>query len=92
MIKDTFPILGEAYELKEYYRRLNKTATYEEAVEKYDDVVRLFNNSGIPQYDEFASILVKWKTEILNSFRRPYETENFPMLILRISTENSEHT
>ena len=73
MIKDTFPILGEAYELKEYYRRLNKTATYEEAVEKYDDVVRLFNNSGIPQYDEFASILVKWKTEILNSFRRPYE-------------------
>ena len=25
------------------------------------------------KYDEFASILVKWKTEILNSFRRPYE-------------------
>ena len=73
MIKDTFPILGEAYELKEYYRNFNKTATYEEAVEKYDDIVRQFKNSGIPQYNEFTSILVTWKTEILNSFRRPYE-------------------
>lgn len=42
MIKDTFPILGEAYELKEYYRAFNKTATYEEAVVKYDDIVRYF--------------------------------------------------
>ena len=25
------------------------------------------------KYDEFASILVRWKTEILNSFSRPYE-------------------
>ena len=25
------------------------------------------------KYDEFASILVKWKTEILNSFSRLYE-------------------
>lgn len=73
MIKNTFPILSEAYELKEYYRNFNKTATYEEAVEKYDDIVRQFKNSGIPQYNEFTSILVTWKTEILNSFRRPYE-------------------
>ena len=73
MIRDTFPILGEAYELKEYYRNFNKTATYEEAVEKYDDIVRHFKDSGIPQYNEFTSILATWKTEILNSFRRPYE-------------------
>lgn len=73
MIKNTFPILAQAYELKEYYRKFNKEATYEEAVEKYDDIVKLFKNSGIPQYSEFTSILVTWKTEILNSFRRPYE-------------------
>jgi len=73
MIKDSFPILGEAYELKEYYRRFNKTATYDDAVKKYDDIVKLFKNAGIPQYYEFISILTTWKTEILNSFRRPYE-------------------
>lgn len=73
LIKETFPILAEAYELKEYYRRFNKTATYDEAVEKYDDIVRLFKNSGIPQYLEFTSLLVTWKTEILNSFIRPYD-------------------
>lgn len=73
MIKDAFPILDKAYELKEYYRMFNKTATYEEAVEKYDDIVELFKNSGIPQYKEFISILITWKTEILNSFKRPYD-------------------
>jgi len=73
MIKDNFPLLDKAYELKEYYRRFNKTATYEEALEKYDDIVKLFKNSGIPQYIEFTSILETWKTEIINSFRRPYE-------------------
>lgn len=74
MIKDAFPILGKAYELKEYYRRFNKTATYEEAVGKYDGIVKLFKNAEIPQYYEFISILTTWKTEILNSFRRPYES------------------
>jgi len=73
MIKDTFPILGEAYELKEYYRRFNKTATYEQAVENFDKIIQLFKDSKIPQYTEFTLILVNWKTEILNSFRRPYE-------------------
>lgn len=73
LIKEAFPILAEAYELKEYYRRFNKTATYDEAKERYDDIVKLFRNSGIPQYVEFTSLLVTWKTEILNSFIRPYD-------------------
>lgn len=72
LIKNSFPLLAKAYELKEYYRRFNKTATYDEAVEKYDYIIKLFKNSGIPQYVEFTNLLITWKKEILNSFLRPY--------------------
>ena len=70
IIFDTFPILRSAYELKEYYRRFNKTATYEEACERMDSIIKLFADSNIPEYDEFVRILANWKSEILNSFKR----------------------
>jgi len=73
LIIDTFPILGEAYELKEYYRAFNRDSTYEEALAKYDNIIRMFKDSRIPQYNEFISILETWRNEILNSFIRPYQ-------------------
>ena len=72
MIFETFPMLKSAYLLKEYYRDFNKDATYEEANEQFDVILDLFKNSGIPQYDEFIGVLTNWRTEIINSFKRPY--------------------
>ena len=73
MIVGTFPILAEAYDLKEEYRLLNKTATYAEACEKLPIIRKKFKNSGIGEYEEFTKILFKWETEILNSFLKPYD-------------------
>lgn len=75
LILDSFPILAEAYELKEMYRTFNRNATYEDAVERYDDIVNHFKNSNVPQYTEFTNLLVTWRTEILNSFKRPYNEQ-----------------
>ena len=73
MIMDTFPILHHAYWLKEQFRKFNQTASFEDACEIYDQYVDAFKDSGIAQFDEFTKILVTWKTEILNSFKRPAE-------------------
>lgn len=73
MIFSTFPKLSEAYELKEFYRRINRTCSYEEACAIYDDILKAFKESGIRQFNEFNEILFKWKNEILNSFQRPYD-------------------
>lgn len=73
MLLSTFPILNQAYELKELYRRFNRDFSYEEACERYDSILNRFKNSGIKEYNEFIGILENWKEEILNSFRRPYE-------------------
>lgn len=72
MIFDTFPVLAQAYGLKEEYRLLNHEGSYEEACEKLPLLSAKFNNSGIRQFDEFTAILFSWQEEILNSFRRPY--------------------
>lgn len=72
MIFESFPILKDAYMLKEFYRDFNKDATYEEAAKQFDTILNLFKNSGIPQYDEFIGVLTNWRTEIINSFKRPY--------------------
>jgi len=73
LIFQTFPTLKTAYQLKEYYRRFNKTASYDEACVKFDDITKKFADSGIREYDEFTAILCNWRVEILNSFRRPYD-------------------
>lgn len=72
MICDTFPILHTAYDLKEAYRCFNIECSYEEACIRFDHLIELFKNSGIPQFNEFTFILINWHDEILNSFMRPY--------------------
>ena len=73
LIFNTFPVISVAFELKEFYKRFNRYASYEEACEKFADVRRYFADSGIREYDEFVGILTNWQDEILNSFRRPYD-------------------
>ena len=73
MILDLSPVLEEAYVLKEKYRSFNRNMSYEEAKENYDVLLKEFEESGIIEYQEFIGILRNWKTEILNSFKRPYE-------------------
>lgn len=72
MLFDSFPVLKQAYELKESYRRISREYSYEEAVRHYDKIVDRFRRCGIAQYEEFTNILFTWKDEILNSFLRPY--------------------
>lgn len=72
MIFDTFPILHDAYELKEMYRKMNKECSYDEALCQYDRIAGMFKCSGIRQYEEFTGILFTWREEILNSFLRPF--------------------
>ena len=72
IIARQFPLLYEAYLLKEEFRQMVKTATYDEAKNKYDNLAERFRNSGIAEYNEFVDILYTWKKEILNSFLRPY--------------------
>lgn len=73
MLLDLSPILKEAYYLKQTYRTFNKTMSYEEALDNYDVLVKEFEDVNIKEYREFVSILINWKNEILNSFKRPYE-------------------
>ena len=72
MLFDSFPVLKQAYELKESYRRMNREYSYEEAAAHYDKISDRFRRCGIAQYEEFTNILFTWKEEILNSFLRPY--------------------
>ena len=73
MILDTFPVLAQAYSLKEEYREFNRKSTYDEACDRFPKIAKSFKNSGIRQYDEFTAILFNWQEEILNSFLRPYD-------------------
>ena len=73
MLLDLSPVLEEAYVLKEKYRSFNRNMSYEEAKENYDTLMKEFEDADIPEYREFVNILKNWKTEILNSFLRPYD-------------------
>ena len=72
MIREAFPILAQAYDLKEEYRCFNHECSFEQAREKLPLITKKFKNSGISQFDEFTNILSNWQAEILNSFKRPY--------------------
>ena len=46
---------------------------YEEAPERFDEILDAFKCAKLPCYDEFIGILVNWRQEIINSFMRPYD-------------------
>ena len=65
---DHFPDLQDAYLLKEAYINSNSTSSYEKAREELTDMIRMFADSDIKEYDEFYNMLVNWFEEIVNSF------------------------
>ena len=68
MMFASFPELQVAYELKEYYIRLNESCKLAEAPEAIDTAIRLFADSGIEEYEPFYEMLTNWRQEIINSF------------------------
>lgn len=63
-----FPELRIAYNLKENYIIFNQSSTVCQATKYFDSIAMRFADSGIPEYEEFHSLLLNWKQEILNSF------------------------
>ena len=62
--------LNNAYYLKEKYTVFNRDSSYEEAKEKYDDILSEFIKAHIKEYSDLITSLKNWKEEILNSFIR----------------------
>lgn len=73
MILNISESLALGFRLKEMYLNFNKTAKENDCVAWLDSIIVAFNESGIPEYNEFISLLINWKTEILNSFKRPFD-------------------
>lgn len=68
IIFENFPVLETAFELKEYYISLNSQTTLKTAQIKIDEAIRIFADCGIEEYEEFHTLLVNWREEIINSF------------------------
>jgi len=62
------PQLAAAYNLKEKYIQFNATADITNAERQLDTLIKDFNDSNIPEYTEFVTLLKNWKVEVINSF------------------------
>ena len=56
------------YELKEYYINMNSSCTASTAAKMLEEAIDVFRNSGIFEYEPFATLLINWREEIINSF------------------------
>ena len=63
-----------AYELKEMYRDFNQNCSFKDAPGRLEQLINSFEEANLYCYQEFVSLLKHWKTEIINSFRRPNES------------------
>lgn len=63
-----------AYQLKETYRRFNINATEHNAEDWLNKLIESFTTAKIAEYQEFTNLLIHWKPEIINSFKKPYDT------------------
>ena len=70
MLFAAFSELKAAYELKEYYIRINAQTAPEDASKVVDEAIDRFEACGIDEYEEFFRMLVNWREEIINSFIR----------------------
>lgn len=73
MILDISENLVLGYRLKEMYLHFNENATEKDCESWFDSIYEAFREAQLPEYNEFVSILQTWKTEILNSFKRPVD-------------------
>lgn len=72
MILDISDNLTLGYRLKEMYLNFNKNATEKDCDSWFNSIYETFIEANLPEYNEFISLLTHWKTEILNSFKRPF--------------------
>ena len=73
MLLSLNPNLSLAYHLKEMYRDFNRTCSFENAPAQLDQLIDAFETADLYCYEEFVSILKNWRTEIINSFQRPFD-------------------
>ena len=73
MILDISENLALGYRLKEMYLYFNENATENDCESWFDSIYEAFKEAQLPEYNEFVSILENWRTEILNSFKRPID-------------------
>lgn len=43
-------------------------ASYKKLKKAIDEAITIFSNCGIPEYDEFSTLLINWIDEVINSF------------------------
>lgn len=63
--------LSNAYHLLQLYQTFNNECPPEAAKEQFELVYEQFVSYDIPAYREFVKLLNHWKSEIINSFKRP---------------------
>ena len=68
MMLDIDKDLKNGYYLKEKYIIFNSSSTIEEAKIKIESLIDDFVNADILEYEEFLTLLINWKKEIINSF------------------------
>lgn len=68
------PSLKLAYHLKELYRKFNDEATAFDCQQRFDQILEAFKKAHLYCYEEFVSLIEHWRPEIINSFKRPYDT------------------
>lgn len=75
------PELKLAYELLHEYRLFNSKATEANCAEWFDKLVLKFKESKIDEYVQAWKLLLNWRKEILNSFKKlgDYRVSNGPM-------------
>ena len=56
------------------YRSFNQKATESDCEQRFDQILQAFKTAHLYCYEDFVSLLEHWKPEILNSFKRPYDT------------------
>jgi transposase len=72
MIFEISDKLLDAYNLKSIYLHFNDSATSDTCEAWLDSLITKFQSYNISEYQTFVSILINWRSEIINSFLRPY--------------------
>ncbi len=73
MALDIDPLFKGAYDLKEEFRDFIRYTRPDEAREKFEVVLKDFEDAGLTFYQGFIKTMKTWKEEIINSFDRPYD-------------------
>ena len=74
MILDLDITLYKAYELKCEVQEFIRSATYDNARERFNSLLKDFEDENLPLYRSFTAVLKNWKEEIINSCDRPYNS------------------